>query len=49
MMEHEGKTKLICRIEFVTAAALQSLVKMGAVEGFTDSWERLHEHRRDTQ
>ncbi|MFC7370319.1 SRPBCC domain-containing protein [Fictibacillus iocasae] len=40
-VEHEGKTKLISSTEFATEEALQQVVEMGAVEGFTSQLEKL--------
>jgi uncharacterized protein YndB with AHSA1/START domain len=42
--EQEGKTKIISRTLFATAAELESIVAMGAVEGMKETWDRLEAH-----
>ncbi|XID94477.1 SRPBCC domain-containing protein [Paenibacillaceae bacterium WGS1546] len=38
-----GKTKLISRSEYVSAETLQRVMDMGALEGITQTWDRLEE------
>jgi len=42
--EHEGKTKLTVLTLFDSAEELKSVLGMGVVEGFSQTWDRLEEH-----
>ncbi len=39
--EHEGKTTLTNRVQFTTAADVESALAMGMVQGLTETWDRL--------
>jgi uncharacterized protein YndB with AHSA1/START domain len=39
-----GKTKLVSRAEFGSKEDLESLMKMGMVQGLTETWDRLEEY-----
>ena len=39
--EQAGKTKLVSRTQFASAADKQSVVAMGAIQGLTETWDRL--------
>ncbi|MDB5101446.1 MAG: hypothetical protein JWM80_5867 [Cyanobacteria bacterium RYN_339] len=41
--EQGGKTKLVSRGEYVSAEALETVMKMGMLEGITQTWDRLEE------
>jgi uncharacterized protein YndB with AHSA1/START domain len=41
--EHGGRTKLISRTQFASAADLQATLDMGMAEGAAESWDRLAE------
>lgn len=45
----EGKTKLVSTTRFATPEELQKTVEMGALEGMTETWDRLEEHLATTQ
>ncbi|MGE6548941.1 SRPBCC family protein [Bacillus mycoides] len=38
-----GKTKLINRAEYVSEAALKTVMDMGMLQGITETWDRLNE------
>lgn len=40
-IEHEGKTKLITRSRFASIEALQQVMKMGIIQGFSSQFIRL--------
>lgn len=39
--EADGKTKVISRTDFASAAALEQVLSMGMEEGFAETWDRL--------
>ena len=39
--EHEGGTKLTNRTRFASVAELEAILAMGAVQGMTETWDRL--------
>ncbi|QBD83603.1 SRPBCC domain-containing protein [Ktedonosporobacter rubrisoli] len=39
--EHQGKTKLTICIRYASAAVLQTVLAMGAIQGFKEGWDRL--------
>jgi len=43
-----GKTKLVNRIEYVSADALKTVLDMGMLEGITETWNRLEQHLNKT-
>lgn len=43
----DGKTKLMIRTRFESAAIRDAMLKMGMTEGWTESLERLQEHLRE--
>ncbi len=47
--EQEGQTRITARARFASEAALEASVKMGMVEGFSESWDRLHEYVSSTR
>ncbi len=42
--EVDGKTQVLSRTEFATAAELETVVQMGMEEGVTQSWDQLDAH-----
>ena len=40
-IEHEGKTKLLSRAQFASAADLEATLAMGMAEGLRETWDRL--------
>src|SRR5690606_22201351 len=42
-IDFDGKTRLISRSEYVSAAALQTVIDMGAEQGIREPWDRLAE------
>jgi uncharacterized protein YndB with AHSA1/START domain len=42
--DHDGKTKVTSRARFASAADLEATLGMGAVEGMTDTWDRLADY-----
>ncbi|SEN46123.1 SRPBCC domain-containing protein [Lihuaxuella thermophila] len=48
-MEHEGKTKLVCRAQYASADTLKTVLDMGVVQGITETWDRLAEHLQSLQ
>ncbi len=44
LTEHEGKTTVLSRTEFATAAEKQSILDMGVLQGITETWDRLDEY-----
>ncbi len=42
-VDQEGKTKLVCRTEYATPEALQTVMDMGMLQGITETWDRLAE------
>jgi uncharacterized protein YndB with AHSA1/START domain len=42
--ERDGKTVVTSRTDFASDADLQSVLDMGAVQGFTETWDRLAEY-----
>ncbi|MGM0881273.1 MAG: SRPBCC domain-containing protein [Bacillota bacterium] len=41
--DHEGKTRLVCRSEYASVEALQTVMDMGMLQGITETWDRLAE------
>lgn len=39
-----GKTKAISKTTFADAGALQAILDMGVIEGFTQTWDRLENY-----
>jgi len=48
-IEHEGKTKLVCRAKYASAEALKTVLDMGMEQGITETWDRLEEHLQSLQ
>jgi uncharacterized protein YndB with AHSA1/START domain len=48
-VEYEGKTKLISEAEYATVEDLDTVLKMGMLEGITQTWDRLAELVADLQ
>ncbi|MBD1382236.1 SRPBCC family protein [Metabacillus arenae] len=48
-VEHEGKTKLISRSQYVSIEALQQVLDMGVVEGSASHYDCLDEHLKEVQ
>ncbi|TCS92610.1 SRPBCC domain-containing protein [Hazenella coriacea] len=48
-VEHEGKTKLVCRTQYASAEALKTVLDMGMEQGITETWDRLAEHLQSLQ
>jgi uncharacterized protein YndB with AHSA1/START domain len=44
LIEQEGKTRLISTTEFSTPEEKQSIIDMGALQGITETWDRLEEY-----
>lgn len=42
-VELGAQTRLVSRAEYVSAEALESVMKMGMLEGITQTWDRLEE------
>ncbi|TCZ75490.1 SRPBCC domain-containing protein [Paenibacillus albiflavus] len=38
-----GKTRLVCRSEYISAEALKTVMDMGMLQGITETWNRLGE------
>lgn len=43
-VEQEGKTKLVSHALFDSPDELKSVLDMGVIEGFSETWDRLEEH-----
>jgi uncharacterized protein YndB with AHSA1/START domain len=44
LIEHEGKTKLVNHATFSSEEALKTVLDMGMVQGFTETWNKLDEY-----
>lgn len=44
LIEHEGKTKIVSHTQFSSEEALKSVLDMGVVQGFTETWDKLEAH-----
>ncbi|KZE69201.1 ATPase [Fictibacillus phosphorivorans] len=42
-VEMDGKTKLVNRCEYASAEELKTILDMGAIQGITETWDRLEE------
>lgn len=49
LIEHEGKTKLVNHAQFSSEDTLKSLLDMGMVQGFTESWDKLELHLKEAK
>lgn len=45
----EGKTKVITRAEYISPEALKTVMDMGMLEGFSQTWDRLDSHLKNIQ
>ncbi|SET66863.1 Uncharacterized conserved protein YndB, AHSA1/START domain [Salinibacillus kushneri] len=43
------KTKLINRVEYMSAEALKTVMDMGMIQGITETWNRLEEHLNEVK
>lgn len=48
-VDYEGKTKLVNRVQYVSAEALKAVLDMGMEQGITETWDRLAEHLQSLQ
>jgi uncharacterized protein YndB with AHSA1/START domain len=49
LIDLEGKTKLVSQTEFSSEEALKTVLDMGVVQGFTETWDKLESHLQQVQ
>lgn len=48
-IDMDGKTKLVNRVEFISAEAPKTVIDMGMLQGITETWDRLEKHLKEVQ